>query len=125
MTNTKKIHTISKDEKKVIDNDIYGLGINSYNRFGRFLNYEYYYHTPSQYYYAFKNALIDTDDTYNYKDEITRILEDFNEENRIHIMNKKEFRSYHKFPENIIIYRGILFFLCRRRKGNRKCCSKQ
>lgn len=91
--------------KKDIDNILYGIGCNSYNRFEHFLNIRKDLH-GRLYWYALGNAYQSSDNLYRMKG---MVISSFNrpEPDRHFLMTAKERNYLEGLPDKIHIYRGM------------------
>lgn len=93
------------ETKRDIDNAIYGIGINSFNRFEAFLRIKDY--LPDKlYWYALKEAYSSSDDLYRYK-EILRDCFVNNRKYKKEFMDWKEQKLLSSLPQFFTIYRGM------------------
>jgi hypothetical protein len=91
--------------KRQVREVIFGLGINSYNRFDAFLNIA----TKLKgriYWYALRLSYCSSDNLYRLKENIKEAFNK-NEPERASIMNFKERKFIDKMPDQCTIYRGM------------------
>ena len=91
--------------KKEIENILWGLGVNTFNRFETFLEIAPQLHGEN-YWYGLKISYTGSDNLLQYKDAIKSSFES-NEPNRNSLMSSKELKYINRLPEGITIYRGM------------------
>ncbi len=85
---------------------VYGIGIDSFNRFDSFIINSYNL-TDKEYWYGLKEAYTGCDNLYKHKDEVIKAFTNPHRKHKHYLMNNYE-RSYlKKLPEKITIYRGM------------------
>lgn len=91
--------------KKEIDGILFGIGVNSYNRFPTFLNL-----IPKligkYYWYALRNSYDMSDNLFDYRNDI-KLAFLSKEPQREFSMTSKERKYLKELPEKITIYRGM------------------
>lgn len=91
--------------KEEINNALYGIGVNSFNRFQAFLNISSQL-KGENYWYALRNGYESSDNLYRFSEIIKdNFLK--KEPNRDSIMKSEEITYFNNLPEQITIYRGM------------------
>ena len=92
-------------DKKQIDNILFGIGCNSFNRFEMFLSI-----APKLkgelYWYALKESYISSDNLFHFKGLVKASFSS-KQPNREKLMNYDEIRYLTSLPEQVNIYRGM------------------
>lgn len=88
-----------------LDNIIYGIGVDSLNRFPIFLNFAPYL-KGKKYWYALRNSYIDSDNLFHYV-RLVRAAYLRAEPGRQFLMDSGERNYLKRLPEQITIYRGM------------------
>ena len=91
--------------KEDIDKLIFGIGVNSYNRFQTFLDNKSKF-KEKYYWYALKTAYSNSDNLFRYKNEIKEAFNS-NEVDRTSLMEKQELKYFNRLSNKITIYRGM------------------
>ena len=101
---------IRKVKKERINRMIWGVGVDSYNRFQTFLDNEASFDAIDEYWYAFITSYCGSDDLYPHIETIKEIVFDkFHPAYRKHMMNRKELDLFNSLPELVTLYRGMTF----------------
>jgi len=96
---------MSSFNKKEVEDLLYGIRANSYNRFPLFYQYRQFM-TNSQYWYGLRIAYTDSDDLYPYSHMVKDCFYS-NRQCRHNFMNNEEREYLQELPDRITIYRGM------------------
>ncbi|XWW44458.1 hypothetical protein JYG30_17015 [Fibrella sp. USSR17] len=93
-------------DRQAVDSLLYGVEVNSYNRFGAFLKYcSFLSFTDSELYsYALSMAYTSSDNLFAYGDDVRTAFE---AADNLALMNEDDIRLYQSLPDMITIYRGM------------------
>ncbi len=97
-----KIKCMNKKEKEKIEKIIYGIGVDTYNRFGVFLKHQKNF-DDCEYWYALRLAYKSSDNLFQYSGLVRAAFES----NRDYLMNESEKLFLENLPEEIRIYRAM------------------
>lgn len=92
-------------EKRVIDDIIFGIGVDSMNRFPTFLSVKKNL-TPALYWYGLGSAYISSDNLYIYRNQVRRCFSSKLPE-RENVMTTRERKKIESLPDTLTIYRGM------------------
>lgn len=92
-------------DENIFDTQLFGIGINSFNRFETFLKIKDQLKGP-EYWYNLRVAYTNSDNLFRYSEEIKECFLS-NEPGVNSLMTQKDLIFFENLPEEIIVYRGM------------------